>query len=203
MRQLKIFNSYLFLLCIYGILWVVVFRLLNYYFDLVIQVGIYTSIVASLVILLLRKTEGKLKKQRNLFLKNICIDNLGLAILTCATGLVFLFSIVAINDRSLSVYLTATVAKNPSGSKLDQLDNFIQTDWNRNNREMTKRIREQIILGNFRFTKDGNYVCPTKQLEIYTRVNVLITKIIGTDLVYVNGSNGLKQNTSNEKDTCA
>jgi hypothetical protein len=186
--QLKIFAAYLFLLGIYGVLWILVFRILNNSFDLLIQSGIYASIISSVMILLISNFKKKNSHDSSFLKRKILIDNIGLTILTFATGLAFLFSVAAINDRSLSVYLTATVAKNPSGVKMDELSDFIALDWNENNKQLEKRIREQVLVGNFRIEKNGEQICPTKQLVRFTKMNNFITRIIGINPLYVDGS---------------
>ena len=97
--------------------------------------------------------------------------NLLSIILICFfAGTSFLFAVPAINDRSLSIYLTSSISAGNQGVSGKNLKDFINLDWNQNNIQLKKRIQEQVELGNIKII-DNEYYCPTTRLKIYLLIN--------------------------------
>lgn len=180
--------AYSALISIYLGIWVIYFRAIDYHTNLTINTGFLATLLSTLTVLLFYKLPHPMRRYWLKLNRFINIDSLGLAILLSSIGIAFLFAVPAINDRSVSVYLTSTVAKYQNGIEVNKFEDFINDDWNRNNLQLTRRIAEQAQIGNFKITEDNKILCPTKQLIIFSKINLFVSKALGINLKYVLGS---------------
>lgn len=195
-------SAYSILVAVYLGIWVLYFRAISHVTVLTINAGFLATFLATLTVLIFHTFPGPRMQCYSKLIRFIKIDLFGLGIFLLALGVAFLFAIPAINDRSLSIYLTSTVANNQNGIELNELENFINGDWNRENRQLKRRIEENVEIGNFYTSKDGKILCPSNQLLAFSKFNLLFSKALGLDLSYVTGSDLLKTKISAKANQC-
>jgi len=185
------------LLIVYFLVWAVLFRAISAKQDMTVIAGSWATILATVVVSTTFLIAKKLRKN----IKNLSLNLLSIILICFFAGTSFLFAVPAINDRSLSIYLTSSISAGNQRISEKNLKDFINLDWNQNNIQLKKRIQEQVELGNIKII-DNEYYCPTTRLKIYLLINKKISKLLGIDMRYLEGSDSILSTKNNQANVC-
>ena len=133
--------------------------------ELVISIGFKYIVIIFLILLLIISIVCIFKRTKIFFVflvKNLLIS----AIITT----IFYTNVILIMERSLSVYLLNQVSDKSKNINPQNVEEQIFDSWQNGDFQITKRLDEQIAIGNIEFAQDGRY-------ELTVKGN-LINKII-------------------------
>ena len=185
------------LLIVYFLVWAVLFRAISTKQDMTVIAGSWATILATVVV----STTFLIAKRLRKYCKNLSLNLLSIILICFFAGTSFLFTVPAINDRSLSIYLTSSISVGNQGISENNLKDFINLDWNQNNVQLKKRIQEQVELGNIKVI-NNEYYCPTTRLKMYLLVNKKISKLLGINMRYLEGSDSILTTKNNQANAC-
>ncbi len=185
------------LLIVYFLVWAVLFRAISTKQDMTVIAGSWATILATVVVSTTFLIAKRLRKNS----KNLSLNLLSIILICFFAGTSFLFTVPAINDRSLSIYLTSSISVGNRGISENNLKDFINLDWNQNNVQLKKRIQEQVELGNIKVI-NNEYYCPTTRLKMYLLVNKKISKLLGINMRYLEGSDSILTTKNNQANAC-
>ena len=185
------------LLIVYFLVWAVLFRAISTKQDMTVIAGSWATILATVVVSTTFLIAKRLRKNS----KNLSLNLLSIILICFFAGTSFLFTVPAINDRSLSIYLTSSISVGNQGISENNLKDFINLDWNQNNVQLKKRIQEQVELGNIKVI-NNEYYCPTTRLKMYLLVNKKISKLLGINMRYLEGSDSILTTKNNQANAC-
>ena len=187
------------LLIIYFFVWILIFRVLITKQDITVIAGIWSTIFATIVVSCLIEMLKRRRKQKGS--RDLNLNLLSVILICLFSGISFLFTVPAINDRSLSIYLTSSINSGNLGVSKQELEEFVNDDWNKNNIQLRKRIQEQEQLNNIKLIND-NYFCPTIKLKLYLTINEKVSTLLGIDMRYLEGSESILSVKKDKKQEC-
>ena len=174
----------IFMLYIFGsvssiLLAAVINRVLHFFF-LSMLISIMISFLACVIYFWSNWRKSEIKNYEDLHV------NILLAILIPISAFSFL-SFIPINvDRSFTVMTLSTINnQNNKNLKLEELQTKVSTFFRPENKEIRRRIEEQVFVGNLEF-KNGEVIL-TKRGRFQVFVNDLIAYIFDLNLKYVRG----------------
>jgi hypothetical protein len=148
--------------------------------ELLLFHGIFWFIVVLFAFVYVKTTSTKFQN-----LLQLSFISLGFGVLL---SYVVLISGAAISERSLTVYLLASIENNKAATSVDQLDRVTQ-EWFTSKDQLDSRLEEQLRLGNLAHAQSGvERYCITPRGRLFHALLSSLNNYIHVDMTYLNGS---------------